>query len=147
MSSLRQRLTACAVVFILSSAGAAAAQEYRGSIAGTVTDVSSGVLPGVTVTVTNADTGVVQRVITDGKGFYQVLYLNAGTYSVTAELDGFKKVVQSENIVRVGDVLRVDLAMSVGAIEEMITVVSPPVVLNVTTGITGTRVDSKQIAA
>src|SRR5262245_56659859 len=147
MSSLRQRLTACAVVFILSSAGAAAAQEYRGSIAGTVTDVSSGVLPGVTVTVTNTATGVVQRVVTDSKGFYQVLYLITGTYSVTAELDGFKKVVQSDNAVRVGDVLRVDLAMSVGTIEEMITVVSPPAVLNVTTGITGTRVDSKQISA
>jgi len=147
MSSLRQCLTACAVVFALSAAGVAAAQEYRGSIAGTVTDVSSGVLPGVTVTVTNADTGVSQRIITDSKGFYQVLYLNAGTYSVTAELDGFKKVVQSDNAVRVGDVLRVDLAMSVGAIEEMITVVSPPAVLNMTTGITGTRVDSKQIAA
>src|SRR5215510_13886593 len=97
MSSLRQRLTACAVVFILTSAGAAAAQEFRGSIAGTVTDVSSGVLPGVTVTVTNAATGVSQRVVTDAKGFYQVLYLNAGPYSVTAELDGFKKVVRSDN--------------------------------------------------
>ena len=88
MRSLRRRLAAVVIASCL--AAPAAAQEFRGSIAGTVTDVSGGVLPGVAISVTNTDTGVTQNVVTDGKGFYEVLYLNAGPYTVTADLDGFK---------------------------------------------------------
>ena len=82
----------------------AAAQDFRGGIRGTIVDATGGVLPGVTVTVTNTATGVSQTVVTDDKGLFQVLYLNAGTYTVTAELSGFKKVVRAGNEVRVGDV-------------------------------------------
>ena len=68
------RLTACAVVVARSRRPApAAAQDFRGSIAGTITDASGGVLPGVTVTVTNADTGVSQTSSPTSRGLYQVL--------------------------------------------------------------------------
>ena len=70
----------------------AAAQDFRGGIRGTVVDASGGVLPGVTVTVTNAATAVAQTVVTDEKGLFEVLYLNGGTYTVKAELSGFKPV-------------------------------------------------------
>jgi hypothetical protein len=146
--SLRQRVTAWAaaiLALVCIIAAPAAAQEFRGSVVGTITDVSGGVLPGVTVTVTNTDTGVAQNVVTDGEGRYQVLYLNAGPYSVTAELDGFKKVIRTGTAVHVGEAIRVDLTMSPGAVEEMITVTAPIPVLNTTTGITGTTIDAKQI--
>lgn len=149
MSSLRQRLTRSAAGVLAAlwlAAAPAAAQEFRGSIAGTIIDVSGGVLPGVTVTVTNTDTGVSQNVVTDGEGRFQVLYLNAGPYSVTAELDGFKKLVRTGNNVHVGETIRVDFSMAPGAIEEMVTVTAPVTVLNTTTGITGTTIDAKQIA-
>lgn len=108
----------------------AAGQDFRGSIAGTVTDQTGGVLPGVTVTTTNIDTGVSQHMVTDAGGLYQVFYLNAGTYSVTAELSGFKKVMRAGNTVRVGDVLRVDITMQAGAIEETVTVTADVPLLN-----------------
>ena len=57
----------------------AAAQDFRGGIRGTVVDSTGGVLPGVTVTVTNAATGIAQTVVTDDKGLFEVLYLNGGT--------------------------------------------------------------------
>jgi hypothetical protein len=127
------------------AAGPAAAQDFRGTVSGTVTDSTGGVLPGVTVTVTNTATGVSQNVVTDSKGFYEVLYLNAGLYTVTAELSGFKKAVLAGNEVRVSEVLRVDVMMSAGAIEETVIVTASSPLLNTSSGVTGTTVSSKQI--
>jgi hypothetical protein len=132
----------------MSAAGpatVAASQDFRGGVTGTVTDKTGGVLPGVTISVTNTDTGVSQTTITNAEGLYQVFYLNAGPYSVTAELQGFKKVVRAANDVRVGDVLRVDLTMETGTLEETVTVTADAPMLNSTTGISGTSVTSKQI--
>src|SRR5215510_11893775 len=133
--------TLFALVLVLS----AFAQDFRGGVSGTVSDGTGGVLPGVTITVTNTETGVSQNAVTNGDGLYQVFYLNPGRYTVTAELQGFKKVVRTVSDIRVGDVLRVDLTMETGAIEETVTVMAEVPMLNSTTGISGTSVTSKQI--
>jgi len=54
-------------------AASAPAQDFRGSIAGTVIDATGGALPGVTITVTNVATQVSQHLVTDGRGFYEAL--------------------------------------------------------------------------
>jgi hypothetical protein len=123
-----------------------AAQDFRGSIVGTVTDATGGVLPGVTMTITNSETGIAQTVVTDAKGLYTVLYLNAGTYSVTAQLSGFKKVVRSGMDVKVGEPTRVDLKLETGVMSETVQVTAETPLLNTTTGISGTTVNAKQIA-
>ena len=141
--TLPARWLLCAAVLV---AAPASGQDFRGSVAGTVTDSTGGVLPGVTITVTNTATRVSQNVVTDTKGLYQVLYLNSGVYTVVAELSGFKKALRPDAEVRVGDVVRVDISMSPGAIEESVTVVASVPLLNTTTGVSGTTIDSKQIA-
>jgi hypothetical protein len=141
----RRSFVACLAILGLL-AGSATAQDFRGSIAGTVIDATGGVLPGVTVTVTNADTKVSQQLVTDTRGFYEALYLNPGTYAVTAELSGFKKVSRPSNVVRISDVLRVDLTMATGTIEETVLVVAEAPTINSTTGVTGTSVSASQIA-
>ena len=73
---------------------AAQAQEFRGSITGTVSDKSAAVLPGVTVTATNVDTGIATTAVTNADGGYLLPFLTPGQYSVTAELMGFKKLVR-----------------------------------------------------
>ena len=99
--SARKSVAALVLVgIVVVGAGLAAAQEFRGTIEGTVTDSTGGVLPGVTVTVTNTATAVQQDVVTDESGRYRVLYLNPGSYSVAAELSGFKKFVRIDNEVR-----------------------------------------------
>ena len=57
-----------------------------------VRDASGAVLPGVTVTVTNVDTGDQRSGVTSDEGFYQALLLPLGSYKVVAELSGFKRV-------------------------------------------------------
>ena len=124
----------------------AAAQDFRGGIRGTVSDATGGVLPGVTVTVANAETKVAQTSVTDDKGLFEILYLNPGTYTVTAELSGFKTVVRSGLEVRVGDVLRLPLVLDTGGVTETVQVTAETPMLNTTTGISGTTIDAKQIA-
>jgi hypothetical protein len=142
----RKTLAAAAAVALLLLAGSpASAQEFRGSIVGTITDTTGGVLPGVTVTVSNTETRVEQIVVTDSQGLFQVLLLNPGTYSVTAELQGFKKVIRTAQI-RVADVTRVDLLMETGGVTETVEVTATAPLLNTNSGISGTTVDSKQIA-
>src|SRR5215203_2193975 len=72
------------------------AQMTRGSIAGVVRDSSGAVVPGATVTVTNVATNAAQTTTTDGDGFYRVPALDAGRYTVVAELSGFKKLEQRD---------------------------------------------------
>src|SRR5688572_15964671 len=111
------------------------AQDFRGSILGIVTDESVAVLPGVTVTITNVETNLAQPVVTDARGAYQVRYLNSGTYSVEAQLDGFKTVVRKGIAVRVGDALTLDLTMQPGGVEEVITVTASAPLLDTNSGV------------
>jgi hypothetical protein len=79
------------------------AQESRGSIAGRVSDSGGAVLPGVTVTIVNVDTNGTTVIVTNDSGLYTALYLTPGTYSVTAELSGFRRAINPKIPVRVGD--------------------------------------------
>lgn len=144
----RQALAVLFLLFawLLVAAGPAAAQDPRGSLAGTVADATGGVLPGVTVTVKNVETGVQQHVVTDGEGRFQVRYLNPGIYSVTAELSGFKKTVVENTRVGVSDVVQVTVVMQTGGIEETVQVTADVPLLNTSSGISGTTIDTKQIA-
>lgn len=65
-------LAVAATVFLISALSPA--QEFLGTIIGTVSDPTGGVLPGVTVTVTNTETHVAQTIVTDAQGLYQVRY-------------------------------------------------------------------------
>src|SRR5713226_761763 len=88
------------VVGLLAAAWPATAQGV-GAIGGNVTDASGGVLPGVTVTLNNAQGSVGGRQVTstDERGTYQFLRLVPGTYGVRAELQGFRPAEQRNIIV------------------------------------------------
>src|SRR5262249_36876606 len=96
----------------------------NGTIEGTVTDSSGGVLPGVTVTITNVETGVQRPVVTNEKGIYRAPLLPLGKYEVVAELPGFKIFKQTDITLSVGQTAVVNATLSVGAVSETITVSS-----------------------
>ncbi|MBV9497057.1 MAG: TonB-dependent receptor [Acidobacteria bacterium] len=124
----------------------AAAQDFRGTIKGEVTDATGGVLPGVSITVTNVETNVASTTITDSKGFYQVSHLISGTYSVEAKLEGLKTVVRPNIAVRVGDAIDIDFKMESGDLKEVMTVTAAAPILDTSSPTTGTVIDSNQIA-
>jgi carboxypeptidase family protein/TonB-dependent receptor-like protein len=96
----------------------------NGSIEGTVTDSSGGVLPGVTVTITNVETGIQRPVVTNEKGIYRAPLLPLGKYEVVAELPGFKIFKQTDITLSVGQTAVVNATLTVGAVSETITVSS-----------------------
>ncbi len=145
-SLLRKLLIAGAAMGVLLAPLGATAQDSRGVILGTLTDATGGLLPGVNVTVTNEGTNVSANLVTDAKGAYQARNLNSGIYSVTAKLDGFKTAMRRGIEVRVGDVIGIDLSLSTGGISEVVVVTAEAPILDTLSAVTGTTVDSKQIA-
>src|SRR5687767_12356247 len=98
---------AMAMLLLALAAPPARGQEFRGSITGRVTDRSDAVLPGTRVTATNTDTGVATTAAANGDGIYLLPFLAPGTYTVTGELMGFKKLVRQGIAVRIADRLTV----------------------------------------
>jgi hypothetical protein len=142
--TLRHALSGALIVWLMSAT--AGAQDFRGAVGGKVTDESGGVLPGVTVTGTNRDTNVAGNTVTNETGGYTLLYLAPGTYQLTAELQGFKKVVRDNVEVRLGDRLTLDFKLEVGRMEETITVTAETPLLETRTGSAGQVIGEKQIS-
>src|SRR5215470_7361463 len=90
------RVLATLLVLVFAAAAAASAQStaINGTIEGTVKDSSGAALPGVSVTITNTDTGAQRVVISGDEGSYRAPLLPLGRYDVVAELQGFKKFEQ-----------------------------------------------------
>jgi hypothetical protein len=121
------------------------AQTTTGSIVGTVTDKTSAVVPTATVTVTNVDTGIATKTVTDTSGNYVVTPLPVGHYSVTVEARGFKKSVNGGITVNVQDRIGVNVALEVGQLTETVEVVGAAPALQTDTSYLGQVVESQKI--
>jgi hypothetical protein len=109
---------------ILWSAPAwAQATATTGQIEGTITDESKGALPGVTVTVRNVQTGFVREGVSDEVGLYRLSLLPLGTYELTATLQGFGPIKQTDLLLRVNETLTVPIVMKISGVQESIEVV------------------------
>ena len=92
------------------------------SVAGKVSDATGGVLPGVTVTVTSLATNQQRTVVTNEEGVYRFAGLPPGNYSITAELEGFAKFVQSDIRLQVGAASDLNVTMRLSSVSESLTV-------------------------
>ena len=122
------------IAFMLAVAcvllGNTALAQQNGSIAGTVTDASRAVLPGVTVAASSpALIEKVRSTVTDGKGLYQLPDLPPGVYTVTFSLAGFSTSRREGVTLTTGFTANVGAQLSVGDVKETVTVKgSTPVV-------------------
>jgi hypothetical protein len=104
----------------------ARAQQTLGSINGTVSDVSGGVLGKVTVNVHNAATNLEQTTVTKDDGSFLIVGLPIGKYSVTFSRDGFKKEVHDQILVQGGLTTTVNGSLQPGEVTTQITVSGTP---------------------
>lgn len=111
-------LGAAALLFAVAAWG----QGSTGTITGTVTDPSGGVVAGATVTATNTGTGTEKKTVTDNSGSYSFVDLPPGMYTITSEAVGFRKTTLSAQRLIVASNLRLDVALEVGAVTESVTV-------------------------
>ena len=93
---------------VLLLTGASAAQEFRATITGTVTDPQGAVIPKVRIEAKNLETGAVITTQTNESGIYVLPFVPTGWYQLSASLEGFKRAVRDKVELRVGDRLRVD---------------------------------------
>ena len=122
MSTTGRQVLGWCVLFVLSLGAVAAAQTNTGQISGTVRDASGGVLPGVTVTVTNVNTNNVYTAVTGARGEYVVTNLPVGSYSVRAELQGFRAAERTGFAMTADGRITADFALGVGALTETVEV-------------------------
>lgn len=107
---------------MLASATLLFAQEFRGSINGTVTDSSGHVIVGAKITAMNVETGAKTNTTSNQSGLYQIPFLLPGTYTVSASAAGFQQEKRSAIRVDTDANVTVDLSLSVGSASETITV-------------------------
>src|SRR5438552_13624755 len=81
--------------------------QYSSSIEGIVTDRSAAVIPAASVKVTNIATGVVRETQTSGEGFYRLVNVGPGQYSVTVEHTGFRSPEQRNISLAATEIVRV----------------------------------------
>src|SRR5215475_13839960 len=90
------------VLACVAFAMASWAQVITGTVSGTVKDASGAILPGVTIQIQNADTGIARMLITDERGYYTASNTRPGNYEVSARLEGFQTEVRRGFSVNVG---------------------------------------------
>lgn len=99
-----------------------AAQSDRGTITGTVADVTGAVIPGVAIAAVNTETSARYETVTTETGNYTLPQLPSGPYQMTAELPGFRKYVRQGITVLVAQTLRVNIALEIGSNTESVTI-------------------------
>ena len=119
--SLLVLLLSSLVLFLISTTSATGQAVY-GSVRGTITDASGGVLPGVSVTITSRDRNTSDTVVTDAEGVYHKERLLPGVYEIKTDLQGFKQAIVSNVVVGVDAQSNADFSLSPGAISESVEV-------------------------
>ncbi|MGD9905369.1 MAG: carboxypeptidase regulatory-like domain-containing protein [Vicinamibacterales bacterium] len=122
-----------------------AAQIDTGTIVGRVQDSSGAVLPGVTVTATRGDTGVVTTTVTNDSGEFVFPGLRIGTYRVAAELQGFRSASYEAVRLNVQARVQLDFELAVGAVSEQVTVTGRAELLQTQSADIGNVIDARQI--
>ena len=144
MNHLRQM---CALLaLLLGTCAGIYAQAVTGTVLGTVTDSSGGVVPNAKVTLTEVNTGIVHTSQTNASGNYNFPDLPEGNYSVTVEAQGFKKDTKENNRVEINSNVRVDAVLQPGQVSESVVVTAEAPQLQTDRADTGRSIDTMNVA-
>ena len=133
------------VAALLVAPPALAQVSITGGISGTVTDTSDSVVPGATVLLKDEGTGVHKQTTTNEVGGFAFRDLAFGSYEVTVSLQGFQSALYKKVIVESGRVTDLRIRLSVGGLEQMITVEGSTPVLETTSNAISSTLSNKTI--
>ncbi len=144
---MRKSNSFCAAIALLLALAplASAQQADTALIVGTVSDSTGAVIPGVSVTFNNIETGIASTTQTNEAGSYRSNPLRIGTYIVVVESEGFKTYSGSGVGLSIGDVRELNVALEVGAVTEVIEVEASAPLLQTTESSAGTVIENRQI--
>jgi hypothetical protein len=142
---MRRDLLSFACLACLSlMVGAAEARQGAASIRGRIVDQQQAVLPGVTITVTHLQSGILRETVTAAEGTYVVPGLLPGPYRITATLAGFGRASQ-EVALEIGATRTLDLTLEVGALAETVTVSGQSPQVDLSTAQTGGAISTGEL--
>src|SRR6266508_1556815 len=134
------------MLLVVAGAAAVNAQQFTGGVRGAVRD-ANGVIPGVSVTLTNEATNISRDVVTNEVGQYNFSAVPPGTYALKAQITGYKSYESKGLNVGTQQFITLDITLGVGAIEESITVTGQSPIIDTSTASTGGVLDRQALEA
>lgn len=146
---LRCLLASCLTLLLCAAMNtnlrASAGQVAGGEITGEVHDPEGAVVPGAKVYAKDTQTNLTVVTTTSASGSYTVANLRPGTYQVSIEASGFKRLVREGVVVSTGEKIRLDLEVVLGSVTEAVTVVGETPLLRADTGSLGQVISNRSI--
>src|SRR5438552_2104217 len=135
-------LVVCVLALVFAGSAAftspSCAQTTNATVSGQVTDPSGGLVPGVTVVLTNLNTNVSYTTKTNNDGIYRFAAVQPGVYRANVMKDGFASIVKGEIELHVQDQVSINFALRVGSVSEVMTVEAGALMINTTDATVGT---------
>ena len=142
---MRFRLPVVDIVILFVAVTGLFAQEYRATLLGRVLDSSGAAVPAARVTATNTATGVRSATDTNAEGNYTISYLQPGSYSLRVEGKGFKAFERGSIELRIGERIRIDVPLELGALTETVTVTAETPLLDLASASAGQVIDATRV--
>ncbi len=131
---------------LLLAAITASAQTPAAGVTGRVTDANGAVVAGATIKVTNLGTNSSQQTVTNETGDFVLPYLQPTSHALEAQATGFRSYKRASFSLEVGQSLRLDIRLEVGAATETVNITDAPSALNTETATRGEVTTAAEIA-
>jgi len=135
------------LALLLGAAISAFGQVESGRFVGRITDAQGAAVPNATVKATNAGTNIVQAAITNSIGDFVITPVAAGVYSLSVAAPGFDTATTNNVEVQVGQIVREDLSLKVGASSTTIQVTTEAPLISTDSATIGTVVSNEQLTS
>jgi hypothetical protein len=119
---MRRHLVPLVVLLCFGLTTYGSAQTSNATLGGTVSDTTRALIPGVTITATNTQTGVIATAVSNEAGAYQFASLQTGIYKVSAELPGFQIQTYNNVVLGLGQQVRLNFTLQVGSVAQAVEV-------------------------
>jgi hypothetical protein len=133
------------LISVLAFSPPASAQTLYGTLLGNVTDETGLAVPGATVKITHTETAQIRESTTNAQGNYNFPNIPTGTYQVDVALTGFQSASSRDVIVRQNTSVRIDVRLTVGALQETVLVSGTAAVLQTESAAVQMQTTSEQI--
>jgi len=136
---------AISLLCLSASITAVAAQDFRATITGRVSDANKAAVPNAQVQARNVGTNEVTSAATDSEGNYKLPFLRPGSYLLTVEATGFKKFTRENIDLVVSQIAAIDIALEAGSISEQVTVQGDAPLLEAASADRGGVIDRQRV--
>ena len=135
----------CLIVWVMLMSAPPAWAQATSTFSGRILDQGDAVLPGVTVTVTNANTGVVRTAVTNEEGLYFMPGLEPGVYTIATDLGGFAPSVRERVTLAINATITLDFKMGLAGVTESVTVTGDAPLIEVTQSKVASSIDATEL--